>query len=196
MRCIEAGHEVTALVRTPEKIPDNLRKKVSIIKGDALNHDDVKRSIPPGTDAILFAIGVDEKTSPPDLCTDVTRHILKVMRENHIPRLVWCGGGSNILQDDVVTFGARFVRWYSEVFLKHRHTDKEHQLALLNENRDICWLGVRPLQMKRGEGTGKYRLGYNPYSGMSKITFADCAHAMVNMLVDDTWIGKAPIIQY
>jgi putative NADH-flavin reductase len=50
--------------------------------------------------------------------------------------------------------------------------------------------------MKQGNKTGEYRLGFNAFSGMSKISFADCAHAMLRMLSDDTWVGKAPIIQY
>ena len=78
----------------------------------------------------------------------------------------------------------------------HRHTDKEHQLALLDANADLCWLGVRPLQMRAGPKTGVYRLGYHRFSGMSKISFADCAHAMIGMLEDDAWVGKAPIVQY
>jgi len=195
-QCLNAGHDVTVLVRSPNKLPDNAKDLITIIEGDALSFDDVITAMPQGTDAILFAIGVDEKTSPQDLCTDVTRHILRAMRKNNIPRLVWCGGGSNLLEDDVITFGARFVRWYSETFLKHRHTDKEHQLALLDQNRDLCWLGIRPLQMKNGPKRKEYRLGFNAFSGMSKITFADCAHAMMQMLSDDTWVGKAPIIQY
>ena len=141
-QCLEAGHDVTVLVRSPNKLPDNAKNLITIIAGDALSFDDVITAMPQGTDAILFAIGIDEKTSPQDLCTDVTRHVLKAMRKNNIPRLVWCGGGSNILEDDVITFGARFVRWYAETFLKHRHTDKEHQLALLDQNRDLCWLGI------------------------------------------------------
>ncbi|MCB1616269.1 MAG: NAD(P)H-binding protein [Pseudomonadales bacterium] len=195
-QCLEAGHELTVLVRTPDKLPTAMRNKVDVIQGDALLFADAARAIPDGTDAVLFAIGVDEKSSPRDLCTDVTRHILQVMRNKNVNRLVWCGGGSNIVEEDVVTFGARFVRWFSEVFLNHRHTEKEHQLALLNESRDINWMGIRPLQMKAGAKTGKYRLGFNAYSGMSKISFADCAHAMVAMLEDDQWLGKAPIIQY
>lgn len=196
LQCLEAGHEVTVLVRSPEKIPEDIRESLAIVKGDALSSDDVMLSIPKDTDAILFAIGVDEKTSPQDLCTDVTKHIIKVMRTNDIPRFIWCGGGSNILDDDVITLGSKFVRWYAEIFLKHRHTDKEHQIALLEENKDLCWLGVRPLQMKHGIKRGRYRLGFDKYNGLSKITFSDCAHAMVNMLNDDTWIGKAPVIQY
>jgi putative NADH-flavin reductase len=195
-QCLQAGHEVTVLVRSPDKLPAGLRHRVSVVKGDGLVFDDVARAMPRGTDAVLFAVGVDEKTSPPDLCTDVTRHILAVMRAEQIPRLVWCGGGSNFRPEDVITFGARFVRWFSETFLKHRHTDKEHQLRLLDENSDVCWIGLRPLQMKSGPKKGTYRLGYNAFSGLSSISFADCAHAMVTMLNDDTWLGKVPIIQY
>lgn len=195
-QCLQAGHAVTVLVRSPDKLPGALRNRITVIQGDGLFLDDVAKALPRGTDAVLFAVGVDEKTSPPDLCTDVTRHILAVMRREQIPRLVWCGGGSNFRPEDVITFGARFVRWFSETFLKHRHTDKEHQLRLLDKNADVCWLGVRPLQMKSGPRKGQYRLGYNAFSGFSSISFADCAHAMVAMLDDDTWKGKVPIIQY
>lgn len=193
---LEAGHTVTVLVRSPHKLPAALRDRITVVEGDGLVSDDVARALPPGTDAILFAVGVDEKTSPPDLCTDVTRHILAVMRREQIPRLVWCGGGSNLRPEDAITFGARFVRWYSGVFLKHRHTDKEHQLQLLDDNTDLCWIGIRPLQMKSGPKKGVYRLGYNAFSGLSSISFADCAHAMINMLDDQTWVGKVPVIQY
>ena len=195
-QALEAGHKVTALLRNPDKLPAELRERITVIKGDALNLEDVRTSLPRGTAAILFAIGVDEKTSPRDLCTDVTRHILRVMRERQIPRLVWCGGGSSLLPEDQMTFGARFVRWYGETFLKHRHDDKVHQLELLHANRDETWIGIRPLQMGPGPKRAQYRLGYDKFSGLSKITFADCAHAMINMLNDDTWIGKAPIVQY
>ncbi|WP_101760079.1 NAD(P)-dependent oxidoreductase [Oceanicoccus sp. KOV_DT_Chl] len=193
---VEAGHAVTVLVRSPEKLPAALKEKITVIQGDGLSADDVQSAMPAGTDAILFAVGVDEKTSPQNLCTDVTRNVLEAMRKNSIPKLVWCGGGSNLRKEDVITFGAKFVRWYSEIFLKLRHTDKENQLALLDENSDLNWVGIRPLQMIKGTKKTVYRLGYNAFSGTSKIHFADCAHAMVAMLEDDTWTGKVPIIQY
>jgi len=193
---IAAGHDVTVLVRTPEKLPSGHSGHINVVVGDALSAADVNRAIPEDTQAILFALGVDEKTSPPDLCTDATRLILARMREVGVGRLVWCGGGSNLRSDDIVTFGARFVRWFSERFLSHRHTDKEHQLELLDANADVCWLGVRPLQMKPGPLTGQYRLGYHRFSGLSKISFADCAHAMMTLLEDDTWVGRVPIVQY
>ena len=65
------------------------------------------------------------------------------------------------------------------------------------ERSSIPWhQWERPLQMKVGLLRGEYRLGFNPFSGTSSISFADCAHAMLGMLQDDTWLGKAPIVQY
>lgn len=192
---LEAGHDVTVLARTPSKLEVSLRDRVRIIEGDGLDAASVKRTLEIGSDAVLFAIGVDKK-SPENLCTDITRHILDVMPELGVKRFVWCGGGASLVEDDVVTFGARFVVFYSKTFLGLRHRDKVHQLQLLGEHHDIEWVGIRPLQMHRGEKRGNYRLGFNSFGGMSRINAADCAHAMVGALSDDTWLHKAPIIQY
>jgi putative NADH-flavin reductase len=192
---LEAGHEVTVLARTPAKLSPAVRDRVRVVEGDGLRAEDVAEALAGGTDAILFAIGVD-KHSPEDLCTDVTRHIFEDMLRLGIRRFIWCGGGSTLLEDDQVTFGARFVRWFASTFMGLRQRDKLHQLELLERNRTIEWIGVRPLQMRKGPRKGEYRLGFHRFSGFSAISFADCAHAMVGMLTDDTWLHKAPIIQY
>lgn len=192
---LAAGHELTVLVRSASKLPAQLRDKITIIEGDALNFDDVKRSLPAGTKIVLFAIGVD-KGSPQDLCTRVTRHIFDCMRDSTIDRFIWCGGGSTFTEQDQITFGARFVRFFAATFMSKRHIDKEHQYQYLQKHRDLNWIGVRPLQMKEGPHKKSYRLGFDTFSGMSSISFADCADSMIKMLADDTWLGKAPIVQY
>jgi putative NADH-flavin reductase len=194
-QALDAGHDISVLVRNPDKLSESVRDKITIIKGDALKKEDVEKSLPTGTEAILFAIGVN-KNSPQDLCTDVTRHIIDLMPKLSIDRLVWCGGGSTLVEQDQIGCGAQFVRWFAEMFFSLRHFDKEHQYQLLLQHRDINWIGIRPLQMNAGGKSGHYRLGFDHFSGMSNITFSDCAHAMVAMLEDDSWIGKAPIIQY
>jgi putative NADH-flavin reductase len=194
-QCLDAGHVVTVLVRTPSKLPGGLRDRVVVVEGDGLDAEAVDRSLSNGAEAILFAIGID-KDSPEDLCTDVTRHIFAAMPRHGARRFVWCGGGATLVDDDVVTFGAKFVEWFASTFMGLRHRDKVNQLALLEGRKDVEWLGVRPLQMRPGPMRGKYRLGFDAFSGLSKITFADCAHAMVGMLDDDTWLHQAPIVQY
>lgn len=192
---LEAGHEVTVLVRSASKLSDDLRQQITVVEGNGLNASDVERALVNGAEAILFAIGVD-KHSPKNLCTDVTGHILDVMVRSNIRRLIWCGGGSTFVEEDQITFGAKIVRKIGQIFMPLRHYDKEHQYQLLKQYTQIEWLGVRPLQMRTGPKRAQYRLGFNTFNGMSVISFADCAHAMVNMLKDDTWLRKAPIIQY
>ncbi|MFT5443856.1 MAG: putative NADH-flavin reductase [Myxococcota bacterium] len=195
IQCIDAGHEVVAFVRTSEKLDTAIRDKANVVVGDGLNADDVTRALAGGVEVVLFAIGVD-KNSPEDLCTDVTRHILAAMPAAGTRRFIWCGGGSTLTPDDQVTLGARFVELFARWFMSLRHHDKSHQLALLNEHREIEWVGVRPLQMRAGPKKTGYRVGYDSFSGMSAIHFADCADAMIKMIDDDTWLHKAPIVQY
>jgi putative NADH-flavin reductase len=194
-QCLEAQHDVTILARTPSKLPADLRSRITVVEGDGLDPDDVARALRGGIEGVLFAIGID-KRSPEDLCTDVTRHILAAMPGLGLRRFVWCGGGSTIVGDDTVNFGAKFVEIFARTFMALRHRDKVHQLELLDQSRDVDWVGVRPLQMRKGPKRAEYRLGFHSYSGFSKIRFADCAHAMIQMLTDDTWLHRAPIIQY
>lgn len=87
-QCIDRGFTVTVLARTPDKLPQGMHNKATIIKGDGLAYEDVASALNENTDAVLFAVGVDEKTSPENLCTNVTRNILAAMREKGVKRLV------------------------------------------------------------------------------------------------------------
>ncbi|MFT5575162.1 MAG: putative NADH-flavin reductase [Bermanella sp.] len=194
-QAVAAGHQVTVLVRDAAKLPADILSSITVKSGDALNSSAVSECIGTDVDAVLFAVGV-VKNSPHNLCTDITANILEVMRTKGVKRFVWCGGGSTLVSEDVVGFGEKFVSGFSSLFMKKKHYDKEAQYQLLDSNRDIQWCGVRPLQMKKGAHSKQYRLGFNRFSGASSISFADCADAMLTMLSDDNWIGKAPIVQY
>lgn len=194
-QAVDAGHDVTVLVRSAAKLPKDLCDRIVVVEGDALCAEDVWRVITGNTEAVLFAIGVD-KQSAADLCTVASRHILDALRAESGIRFIWCGGGSTFVDEDRITVGARFVRKFAQLFMSLRNEDKEHQYQLLKQYSDVSWFGVRPLQMRNGELRGQYRLGFDPFNGFSAISFADCAHAMLDMLQDDKWLHKAPIIQY
>jgi putative NADH-flavin reductase len=194
-QALDAGHDITVLVRSAAKLPADLRCRICVVEGDALCADDVWRVISGDTEAILFAIGVD-KRSMPNLCTDISRHILDALLDEPAVRFIWCGGGSTFVEDDRITLGGYFVRKFAAVFMSLRHQDKEHQYALLKQYPSVSWFGVRPLQMRDGKLSGQYRMGFHAFNGFSAISFADCAHAMLSMLEGDSWLHKAPIIQY
>ena len=59
-QALDAGHEVTVLVRSASKLPDDAKNRIEVVEGDGLNTDDVEQALGEGTEAILFAIGVDK----------------------------------------------------------------------------------------------------------------------------------------
>ena len=137
VQSLAAGYSVQLLARDPSKLSSQLADQVEVIQGDALNKADVERTMM-GCEAVLFAIGVD-KRSPENLCTDVTRHIIEVIRARGHGRLIWCGGGSTFVEQDTITFGARFVRLFASLFMGLRHRDKENQYQLLMQAEDTDW---------------------------------------------------------
>lgn len=193
-QAVDAGHQVRVLVRDAKKLPADYKDKIEIIEGDALVKDDVLSTID-SVDAVLFAIGVD-KHSPEDLCTDVTRHILEGLGAAGAGKFIWCGGGSTLVAEDQLSFGARFVNLYAKLFLGLRHRDKDHQYELLQRYQDIDWVGVRPLQIRVGAKTESYKMGFIPFSGTSWISFADVGHAMLSLLDNNDYLRQAPIIRY
>lgn len=193
-QAIDAGHDVRVLVRDANKLPAEYRDKIEIVEGNALVKDDVLTTID-SVDAVLFAIGVD-KYSPENLCTDVTQHIVDGLRAAGGGRFVWCGGGSTLVAEDQLSFGARFVNLYARLFLGLRHRDKDHQYALLQNYQDVDWVGVRPLQIRLGPKTASYQMGFIPFSGTSWISFADVGHAMLSLLSNNDYLRQAPIVRY
>lgn len=197
-QAILEGHRVTVLVRSAQKLrallPVSILQNVAIVEGDALNEHDVQQSITPLTQAIFFTIGVD-KNSPNNLCTNITKNILKAIGEAKI-RFIFCGGGSTFLKEDKLTLGAHFVRLFASTFFKKKHLDKEHQMQLLLSTQELIWLGIRPLKIVNGPKTANYKLGFNSFGPASKINHSDCAHAMLCMLTENEWLNQAPIIQY
>jgi uncharacterized protein YbjT (DUF2867 family) len=44
-QCLEAGHKVRGLARTPSKLPAEIRDRIAIIEGDGLDPEAVDRAL-------------------------------------------------------------------------------------------------------------------------------------------------------
>ena len=84
-QALAGGHEVKALVRTPAKLGFE-DERLELIQGDALDAAAVERTVE-GTDAVVSALG-HTKTSPKDLQTVATRHIVAAMKARGTLRIV------------------------------------------------------------------------------------------------------------
>lgn len=194
-QAIEAGHNVTVLIRNTNIFNFETNPLIKIIEGDALKIDDVNDVIQKDTEAVIFAIGMKNK-SPADLCKDATQNILDSMISKDVNRFIFCSGASTLLKEDKLTNGMKFVEFYASRFMSKKHNDKTRQVNLLKKYECINWFGIRPVKIVNKRKSRNYNIGYITFSPLSKITAEDCAKEMIKMLVDDQWLKKMPIIHY
>lgn len=75
--------ELSVFVRNPDKFGDMKLDGVNIIKGDALNADDVKRAMD-GQDVLLCSLEGDVRT--------MANNIVAALKETSVKRIIWITG--------------------------------------------------------------------------------------------------------
>jgi nucleoside-diphosphate-sugar epimerase len=80
------GHEVTAFVRSPQKLRPVA--SLAIVRGDPLEREAIAAALP-GHDAVLSAIGAPRREAlrPNTLLTDCARATVDAMASSGVPRL-------------------------------------------------------------------------------------------------------------
>ncbi|KAF5907870.1 Flavin reductase (NADPH) [Clarias magur] len=85
---VAAGYNVTVLVRDPSRLPAD-HKASRVVVGDALNKDDVKKTLE-GQDAVIIILGTRNDLSPTTMMSDGTRNILEAMKSRGIRKVIVC----------------------------------------------------------------------------------------------------------
>jgi len=167
------GHDVTAVVRNPAKLPANVKS----VRDDL---SDVNRiaEIIAGADAVVSAY------MPPHDNTDelvaVTQRQIEAIRKAGNPRLMVVGGAASLEIAPGVTLLASGHLPEEWVPIATSHA-KAFELL---KSSDIPWTYFSPAGFfEPGERTGKFRLGTNRLIvddiGQSRISFEDYAVALV-----------------
>jgi len=170
------GHEVTAAVRNPEKLPAGTKS----VRDDLSSVNRIAEIIT-GSDAIVSAY------MPPPDDTDqlvtVTGRLIDAARKAGNPRLIVVGGAASLEISPGVTVlssGHLPAPWLPIA------TSHAKALDLLKTS-DIPWTYFSPAGFfEPGQRTGKFRLGKDQLitdtKGESRISYEDYAMALVNEL--------------
>ncbi|CAH0728639.1 unnamed protein product, partial [Brenthis ino] len=86
---VKKGLEVRAFVRDPSKVPDELKSKIEIFKGDVLEPDSVVNAVE-GMDGVVIALGTRENLEPTSDMSEGTKNILESMRAKHVKNVSAC----------------------------------------------------------------------------------------------------------
>lgn len=181
---LNRGHEVTAIVRNPEKVGVK-SERLTVLKADVADVDAVAAACK-GKDAVISAY--NPGWTNPNIYEETLRNyplILEAVRRSGVNRLLCVGGAGTLFCAPglrVVDSGA-----IPEAIMGGVKSLGEFYLNTLMNERDIDWIFFSPAgTLEPGERTGKFRLGKDDLivdaSGNSHISVQDYAVAMVDEL--------------
>ena len=184
-QAIDAGHQVTALVRTPERLKE-FAGRIAVIQGDVLNGAELERALA-GQDAVLSGFGAREPRSKAD--ADLLRRfavaLTRAMLHAKIRRVIVVSVAF-LFKDSIVPptylFGRLFFR---DVVIDASGMEDVFQKS------ELDWTILRPPRLSDKPRTGKYRVreGHLPCFGF-KISRADVAEFMISTVQNGGTIGK------
>lgn len=172
-KALPLGLEITALARNPAKldIQDSL---LHVMKGDALNADDVAQAIQ-GQDAVISVIG-SRTTKPDTICADSASNSINAMNKYGVMHLVCISGAG--LGDNAGIIMTYIIR---PLLLKNVYADALAQDALIQRS-SLDWTIVRPYRLTDGQGTAHYKVAFAPFPSpliIRSTTRADVADFML-----------------
>lgn len=188
-RALDAGHEVTAVVRDPAGLPPELRDCAEVVQADVMDPAAIEEAVK-GRDAVLSALGTREGRAPTSVCADGTRSITEAMTAAGTERfvLVSASGLHAGPGDDPFT---RFVvkPLILGRMLKHAFADMRAAEDITRRS-GLAWTIVRPPRLTNGPGNGRYRkaVDRNVLGGAS-IARADLAIALLDQAADASSTG-------
>ncbi len=193
-QALQRGYRVTALVRDPARLPTNDHARLRVVRGALEDTALLAEILESGVDAVLSTLGVYLK-KPATTLTDMTAPVLQAMAASPAKRFVCMsslGVGDSKGQGGLVE---QFViRWV----LRHVLVDKQAQEKLI-EHSGLDWSILRPPRIMDSAEQRPY-LRWNNASAPGKpewkISRADAAREMLDLLEDDSSIGQTWHISY
>jgi putative NADH-flavin reductase len=193
VQVLEAGHEVTAVVRTPEAL-DISHVRLEIIRGNVLDPQSFEKSIA-GKDAVVSALGVTHRR-PTTLYSEGTGNIMKAMQNLGVRRLLCLSSAGLEIQEDTPFMQRVVIRQVVQRIYKYAYEDMARMEAKVQAS-GLDWTVIRPPRLTNGPRTGTYRTTVNEsLPGARGIARADLADCMIRRLFDNGTLRTTMEISY
>ena len=188
------GHQVTAYVRNPNKVPASWGDAVTVVVGELSDAAAIDRAVQ-GADAVVSALGpsLDRKATGLPL-VEGTRKIVTAMQRHGVRRYVGNGTPSVLDPRERPTWRTRLSTFMAKTFLRRAY-DELVGMSEIVMTSGLDWTIVRFLAPKDGPATGRLRQGFYGSDKLGfNVTRADIAAFTVTQVDDDRYIGAAPAI--
>jgi putative NADH-flavin reductase len=189
---LEAGHQVTALIRNPNRVAAHAA--LTVVQGDVSDPAAVARTID-GTEAVISCLGTprNEEQSV-DFLAAALRSIIEAMERFGVERLVAISGAGITVTGERKPFPHNAISAVVRTLARDTVAAKQREFAVLQASSTIAWTAVRPTRVVNGSATDRPRVTVNPRQLGMRVTRGDLARFMVGQLTDRSYIRLAPFI--
>jgi putative NADH-flavin reductase len=191
-QALEAGHQVTAFVRSPEKLGIE-HPNLVVCQGDIMDGEKVEHAIA-GREAVISTLG-PTRPPVPGMMEIAAKNIVSAMQKHGVKRLLsTTGAGVRDPRDQPKLFD-KFMKMLLTLMARDVLRDSEANVSAIRAS-DLDWTIVRFPRLMDGPHTGKYRVGYIGKNSGSQISSADGADFILKELEKGEYLHKAPIVSY
>jgi len=191
-QALEAGHVVTAFIRSPEKFRVK-HANLTVFKGDSMDTAAVEQAIE-GQEAVISALG-PTRPPVPHMMETSAKNIVAAMKKHAVHRLVSTTGAGVRQTEDEPKSIDRFISFLLNLLAKDVVLDSAENVKTIQAS-NLEWTIVRFPRLMDGEHTRKYRVGFVGKDSGTQISRADGADFVLKELIEQKWLKKLPLVSY
>jgi putative NADH-flavin reductase len=189
-QALEAGHNVTAFVRNPNKIQIS-HAKLQIVQGDLYDAASIETAIA-GHDAVLSALG-PIPGGQKDVMRVAFTNIIAAMQKTEVKRLISLTGAGVAQPGDEPKPINKFIGMMLNLISKDTIIDSSEHAQLVRAS-DLDWTIVRVPMLTDAARTSNIRVGMVGINDGMRIARSDVATFMLKVLEDGSHVREAPVI--
>src|SRR5688572_13497313 len=177
-QALDAGHLITAFVRTPSKVPIQ-HPNLTFIQGDVMDAAAVEKAIV-GQEAVISVLG-PVRPPVPHMMETAAKNIVAAMKKHGIRRIVSTTGAGILQPEDKPKLMDYLIGALLNLLAKDVVLDSAANMTYIQAS-DLDWTIVRFPRLVDGAHTGKYRVGYVSKESSTQFSRADGADFILKEL--------------
>lgn len=185
---LQAGHSITAVTRQ-STVRFEAHPNLTVFVGDVQNKEDVKKCIK-HADAIVSLLG-HRRHTPAQLQTNLMRLLSDQSINPDTKRIISLTGNGATMPDDTLRLHEKLVTALLKIFASNRISDGINHLQVLIDS-DLDWTVLRASLLTNGALQVYSLTEHGP--AMIASSRKTIAHAILQVLQDNSFVRKAPMI--
>lgn len=187
---LKDGHEVTALARTPSRMPMS-HARLRLIQGDAQDYNAIAKVVE-GQDVVCDCLGTANVTQAITMFSRCAKNLSKALRPEQLLIAVTGMGAGDSKGHGSWLYDHLFL----PIVLRRIYADKDRQEHIIKSSV-ARWIIVRPGFLSNGPRMERYR-ALTDLRGIhgGRISRADVAGFMLSQAKSPQFIGQTPLLIY